>query len=219
MVDIYVLECEDGNVYVGKTTRGKKRLQEHIKGKGSEWTKLHKPKKVMAYYTNATDSDERKVTEQMIRKHGAKKVRGAHLTKRKMSKNEVDKLNKDLGFNSTKKATTTKKKSMNKSTKKATSTKKKSTTYTCSRCGRQGHNKTQCYAKTQVSGKSISTPKKTTKSKPITKRKPTKTTSKKTTRSKAATKRKTTKSTSKPAFSSSLLRRGLGKSKNSRRRR
>tara|TARA_B110001452_G_scaffold266034_2_gene271930 strand:- start:5471 stop:5698 length:228 start_codon:yes stop_codon:yes gene_type:complete len=57
MVDIYVLECEDGNVYVGKTTRGKKRLQEHIKGKGSEWTKLHKPKKVMAYYTNATDCE------------------------------------------------------------------------------------------------------------------------------------------------------------------
>jgi len=171
MVDIYVLECEDGNVYVGKTTRGKKRLQEHIKGRGAEWTKLHKPKKVLDYYTNATDSDERKVTEQMIRKHGAKNVRGAHLTKRKMSKNEVDKLNKDLGFKQSKKSTTT--------VKKSTTTKKKSTTYTCSRCGRQGHNTTQCYAKTQATGKPISKPKKTTTKRPTTaKRKTTKPTSK-----------------------------------------
>ena len=27
VVDIYVLECEDGNIYVGKTTEGIKRLE------------------------------------------------------------------------------------------------------------------------------------------------------------------------------------------------
>lgn len=59
MIDIYVLECEDGNVYVGKTTKGEKRLKLHINGRGAEWTKMHKPKRVMQYYTNATDADER----------------------------------------------------------------------------------------------------------------------------------------------------------------
>ena len=27
VVDIYVLECEEGNIYVGKTTKGIKRLE------------------------------------------------------------------------------------------------------------------------------------------------------------------------------------------------
>jgi len=98
VVDIYVLECEDGNIYVGKTTKGIKRLKQHIKGRGAEWTKLHKPKRIIDYYTNAKDPDERKVTDQMIKKYGASKVRGAGLTKRKMSKKEIDNLNKKVGF-------------------------------------------------------------------------------------------------------------------------
>ena len=50
---------------------------------------MHKPTRVMQYYTNATDADERKVTDQMIKKYGAKKVRGAGLTKRKMTKKKL----------------------------------------------------------------------------------------------------------------------------------
>ena len=169
MVDIYVLECENGNVYVGKTTKGEKRLKQHIDGRGAEWTKMHKPKRVMQYYTNATDADERKVTDQMIKKYGAKKVRGAGLTKRKMTKKEIDNLNKKVGF-----------------TKSSTSTKKKTTTYTCSRCGRQGHNRTQCYAKTNSSGKAISASKRSTTTKKTSAKKTTwkpkaKSTAKKTT--------------------------------------
>ena len=196
MVDIYVLELEDGNVYVGKTNRGKERLVQHIKGRGAEWTKLHKPKRVMAYYQGAKDSEEQKVTNQMIRKFGANKVRGESITKRKMTKSEIDKLNNDLGFKQTKKSTTTKKKS-------ATTT-KKTTTYTCSRCGRQGHNKTQCYAKTKSTGKAISTPKKTYKTKSTT------------------TKKKSSSSTSKsykPAFARPYKKPSGGRPKSSSTRR
>ena len=125
MVDIYVLECEGGNVYVGKTTKGQKRLKQHIDGRGAEWTKMHKPKRVMQYYTNATDADERKVTDQMIKKYGAKKVRGAGLTKRKMTKKEIDNLNKKVGFTKTKSSTPARKKTTWKP--KAKSTTKKST--------------------------------------------------------------------------------------------
>ena len=203
MVDIYVLELEDGNVYVGKTNRGKARLEQHIKGRGAEWTKLHKPKRVMAYYQGAKDSDEQKVTNQMIRKFGANKVRGGSITKRKMTKSEIDKLNKDLGFKQTKKSTTTKKKSTT-TKKRSTTTKKKSTTYTCSRCGRQGHNKTQCYAKTKATGAPISKPKKATTRRPTTaKRKATKSTSK----------------SSKPAWARAYKKPSSGRPKHLRRRR
>ena len=186
MVDIYVLECEDGNVYVGKTTKGEKRLKQHIDGRGAEWTKMHKPKRVMQYYTNANDADERKVTDQMIKKYGAKKVRGAGLTKRKMTKKEIDNLNKKVGFTKSKSSTSTRKKTI--------TTKKNTTTYTCSRCGRQGHNRTQCYAKTNSSGKAISASKKKTTTKKSSTKKTTwkpkaKSTAKKSTRS---TSRKTT---------------------------
>ena len=191
MVDIYVLECENGNVYVGKTTKGEKRLKQHIDGRGAEWTKMHKPKRVMQYYTNATDADERKVTEQMIKKYGAKKVRGAGLTKRKMTKKEIDNLNKKVGF-----------------MKSSTSRKKKTTTYTCSRCGRQGHNRTQCYAKTNSSGKAISASKKSTTTKKTSAKKTTwkpkaKSTAKKTTwKPKAkSTAKKSTRSTSRKTTS------------------
>ena len=125
MVDIYVLECEGGNVYVGKTTKGQKRLKQHIDGRGAEWTKMHKPKRVMQYYTNATDADERKVTDKMIKKYGARKVRGAGLTKRKMTKKEIDNLNKKVGFTKTKSSTPARKKTTWKP--KAKSTTKKST--------------------------------------------------------------------------------------------
>ena len=149
MVDIYVLECEDGNIYVGKTSKGIKRLKQHIDGRGAEWTKMHKPKRVMEYYTNATDSDERKITDQMIKKHGAKKVRGAGLTKRKMSQKELDNLNKKAGFKVESKKK--QKNSVSKSTK-------------CGRCGRSGHNRSQCYAKTTVDGKAVNTKKTRTRS-------------------------------------------------------
>ena len=184
MVDIYVLECEDGNVYVGKTTKGEKRLKQHIDGRGAEWTKMHKPKQVMQYYTNATDADERKVTDQMIKKYGAKKVRGAGLTKRKMTKKEIDNLNKKVGFTKTKtqtrsrkKSTTTKKRNSKAKAAKS-STKKKSKSkwiapgYKKDRFGRIVPKTARDYAAEKKS-KSATTKKKSTAKKKTTARKKT----------------------------------------------
>jgi predicted GIY-YIG superfamily endonuclease len=184
VVDIYVLECEDGNVYVGKTTKGEKRLKQHIDGRGAEWTKMHKPKQVMQYYTNATDADERKVTDQMIKKYGAKKVRGAGLTKRKMTKKEIDNLNKKVGFTKTKtqtrsrkKSTTTKKRNSKAKAAKS-STKKKSKSkwiapgYKKDRFGRIVPKTARDYAAEKKS-KSTTTKKKSTAKKKTTTRKKT----------------------------------------------
>ena len=184
MVDIYVLECEDGNVYVGKTTKGEKRLKQHIDGRGAEWTKMHKPKQVMQYYTNATDADERKVTDQMIKKYGAKKVRGAGLTKRKMTKKEIDNLNKKVGFTKTKtqtrsrKNSTTTKKRNSKAKAAKSSTKKKSKSkwiapgYKKDRFGRIVPKTARDYAAEKKS-KSTTTKKKSTAKKKTTTRKKT----------------------------------------------
>ena len=114
MVDIYVLECEGGKFYVGKTGDGERRLKQHISGQGAQWTKMHKPKRIVDYYKNAKDSDEKKVFESMVKKHGASKVRGAHFTKRRASRKEIRNLEKKVGLGG--------KKTTRKTTKKKTST-------------------------------------------------------------------------------------------------
>jgi putative endonuclease len=87
MVDVYVLECEGGNYYIGRTDDGERRLKQHVLGKGAKWTKKHKPKRVVSYLSNVKKSDEKKIAERMIKKHGASKVRGGPYiqTKRKVT--------------------------------------------------------------------------------------------------------------------------------------
>ena len=64
---------------------------------GAEWTKLHKPKEIHAYYRNYGDSGEKKVFNQMVKKYGAKKVRGP--TSRKgASPAELKKMNERVGL-------------------------------------------------------------------------------------------------------------------------
>jgi len=116
VVDIYVLECEGGKFYVGKTTNGERRLKQHISGQGAEWTKMHKPKRIVDYYKNASDSDEKKVFEGMVKKHGASKVRGSYFTKRKASRKEIRTLEEKVGLGTSKKRTSTSKKTRSRKT-------------------------------------------------------------------------------------------------------
>ena len=43
---VYILLCNDGSFYTGYTKNLSNRLELHKKGKGSRYTKNHKPKKV-----------------------------------------------------------------------------------------------------------------------------------------------------------------------------
>ena len=109
MVDVYVLECEGGNYYVGRTEDGERRLRQHVMGKGAKWTKKHKPKRVVDYYRNMKPSDEKKITERMIKEHGARKVRGGPYVKTKMTQAELRALEKKVGMKSTTKRKPTRK--------------------------------------------------------------------------------------------------------------
>jgi len=142
MVDIYVLECEGGNFYVGKTNNGEQRLRQHISGEGAKWTQKYKPKRIINYYRNKKDVDEKKITERMMKNHGPRKVRGGPHVRTKMSNSELRALEKKVGFK--------------KSTKKPTR-KKATRAYRCGKCGREGHNRTQCYAKSTTDGVRITT--------------------------------------------------------------
>jgi hypothetical protein len=84
---IYVLELEDGCVYVGKTSNVKKRLLQHVAGtvksRSAAFTRLHKPtgkllKRLgdLSLGQKASDGPERDETLRWMKRLGPQKVRG-----------------------------------------------------------------------------------------------------------------------------------------------
>jgi len=83
---IYALQLEQGKYYVGKTHRfeGFDGLQfcfqEHIEGRGCEWTKLYKPISIIESYEHHSTFEEDVLTKYMM-KYGIENVRGGSYTK------------------------------------------------------------------------------------------------------------------------------------------
>jgi type I restriction enzyme R subunit len=44
---VYVIECENKSYYIGQTSNIEERWQQHISGKGADWTKNHRPIKII----------------------------------------------------------------------------------------------------------------------------------------------------------------------------
>lgn len=76
MVAIYILKCEGEHYYVGKSNHVYDRMEQHFHSTGSQWTKLHKPIRVLRVIPDCVDEDEDKFTKMMMRKYGIDKVRG-----------------------------------------------------------------------------------------------------------------------------------------------
>jgi len=90
MVTIYILELEQNKYYIGKTYNINQRINEHLDGKGAEWTKLYKFKNVYEVYENCDPYDEDKYTIKMMAKFGIDNVRGGSFCKINLS--EPDKI-------------------------------------------------------------------------------------------------------------------------------
>jgi predicted GIY-YIG superfamily endonuclease len=73
---VYVLRCEDGKYYVGKTNNPDIRLDRHFSLTGSVWTKRYKPLEVVQIIPNCDALDEDKWVKKMILKYGINNMRG-----------------------------------------------------------------------------------------------------------------------------------------------
>lgn len=100
---VYVLECEDGKYYVGSTANRGRRFREHFsRGRGSKWTKLHRPLRVLreirrvpSRYLLGTES---KVTAECMLEFGVNNVRGSMFCgTREYHLGDIDALTKFLG--------------------------------------------------------------------------------------------------------------------------
>ena len=74
--NIYVLQCENGKYYVGKTVDLYQRFHNHFTGNGCVWTKKYKPIDIEEIIKNCDDFDEDKYTKQYMFKYGFNNVRG-----------------------------------------------------------------------------------------------------------------------------------------------
>jgi putative endonuclease len=54
---IYVLLCADNSLYTGSSNNVDKRFEDHKKGKGSKYTRSHKPLKIVHQETLVTKSE------------------------------------------------------------------------------------------------------------------------------------------------------------------
>jgi len=93
MVYIYILELNNGKYYIGKTSSPFFRIKTHFNAKGSEWTKIHKPVKLLELI-EGDDYDEDKYTKIYMDKYGIDNVRGGSYTSVKLDRETKNQLNK-----------------------------------------------------------------------------------------------------------------------------
>ena len=125
--NIYVLKLEGGKYYVGKSSDLKARIESHFKGKGSEWTKLHKVLSVDKVIHKVSPFEEDKVVKEYMSRYGIEKVRGGAYSSCKLDPDQIASLKTEIN---------------------------NAMDY-CSRCGRDSHFINNCYATTYYKGNSL----------------------------------------------------------------
>jgi predicted GIY-YIG superfamily endonuclease len=78
---IYVLELRGKNFYIGTSTDLSTRINQHFIGQGAQWTRVHRPLKVIETFDDVcTESEalqfEDRVTLDYMKMYGWNKVRG-----------------------------------------------------------------------------------------------------------------------------------------------
>jgi len=90
MRGIYALKLEGGNYYVGSSGNVERRINSHMDGRGSAWTRLHRPVEVLDTM-EVKDPESRKRFEKyrtlhLMKKKGWERVRGWAWTQRNLSR-------------------------------------------------------------------------------------------------------------------------------------
>lgn len=122
MTNIYVLLLKGGRYYIGKSDDVPNRIQQHMEGKGSAWTRKYTPVSLVKTIKGTSPLEEDKVTKEYMLKYGIDKVRGGAYVETVLSEFQ----------------------------KKALKTELWAANDLCTRCGRRGHFVKDCYAKTEV---------------------------------------------------------------------
>ena len=132
MEQIYILKLRGGKYYIGKTRNIEKRWDEHITGRGSGWTKKHKPISLITTIKSTSHFDEDKYVKEYMAKYGIENVRGGTYSKIDLDATSIALLEKEIRHSKN----------------------------LCTRCGRDSHYIKDCYASTDIDGDMIEDSKK-----------------------------------------------------------
>jgi hypothetical protein len=72
---VYILSCEDGKFYVGRTNDVGHRFMKHKLGQGAQWTRLHRPTSIADLVPDGP-FQELVCTLQVMKNHGIENTRG-----------------------------------------------------------------------------------------------------------------------------------------------
>lgn len=96
MFIVYVLKLERNKYYIGRTTNFLERLEQHIRGNGSEYTRRFKVIRVIEQIETKDPFDEDKITKKYMSRHGIDNVRGGSYTTFELDSNTKEFLQREI---------------------------------------------------------------------------------------------------------------------------
>jgi hypothetical protein len=149
--NIYILKLEGNRYYVGYSPNVNKRIQEHIDGNGSSFTKKYKPIAVEKIKENVPEEHANIYVIKYMRKFGMDNVRGGSFKGSKLTSEQINQLSKNgVKIVEEKKIENKEKKIENKENKENTNNHRvlkieiKNANGTCYRCLKDGHYQDSC---------------------------------------------------------------------------
>ena len=152
---LYVLKCEAGKWYIGRSANVAKRFQQHMDGKGAKWTQLHRPITIheVRNIVGEAESAENDLACEYMQKYGIENVRGGEYSAVEFRSWDIQEIKRKLD---TFVAPTVISPTVISQTVIAPTV---ISPMLCSRCGRNNHTIQKCYASTFVNGTRIPKPK------------------------------------------------------------
>ena len=92
--NIYILSLVENKYYIGYTDNIKKRVQEHIDGKGSSFTKKYRPTSLVKVHENVSPLKVDKYVIKYMQKFGINNVRGGSYKNVELKQSQIDQLEK-----------------------------------------------------------------------------------------------------------------------------
>jgi len=123
--NIYILKLEGGRYYVGKSVHLLARLDEHLDGNGSEFTRMYKPVELVFTLANASHFDEDRFTKEYMAKYGIANVRGGAYASVNLDDTTIEFLQREIWHAQDR----------------------------CMRCGNMGHFVTTCFCNANINGR------------------------------------------------------------------
>lgn len=96
ITDIYILRLEQGKYYIGKSANAESRVEAHMAGNGSYWTKKYKPIETLKIIKNGNVFDEDRYTKEYMATYGIDNVRGGSYVTMKLSDEQKNFLTREI---------------------------------------------------------------------------------------------------------------------------